>query len=308
MMQKSLQFNVGIKTDPIEYRYSFSWLFRLLSEQGVTRVQLGTFLELYHLPDEYFGELRREAQGYGVQINSVFTAHRELGGFFIDDVRWCEVAYRNYRRLIDVGALLGASRVGSNPGAVWRDHFDYKPQGLRCYLTHMKELMKYAKQKGLQYLTIEPMSCRAEPPSSPEEIVRVAEELLSFHRAHPEETVPVGYCFDISHGFADEEGRVKWTPMELLEHALPYVVELHLKNTDARFHSTFGFSAEERQKGVVDIPQVVNFLKNHKAQLPVFELTGYLEISGPKLGRDYSDNRLKLALCESLDYVKNTFG
>ena len=38
-MSLSLQF--GVKSDPIEYRYSYEWLFRILANKGVPYVQIG---------------------------------------------------------------------------------------------------------------------------------------------------------------------------------------------------------------------------------------------------------------------------
>ena len=106
MASESLQLHLGLKTDPIEYRYSYEWLFRLLAEEGVRHVQLGTFFEIYQLGDEAFTRLRSQAEDFGLTISSVFTAHRELGGFFRNDPGWEAVARRNFERLIEVGALL----------------------------------------------------------------------------------------------------------------------------------------------------------------------------------------------------------
>jgi ribulose-phosphate 3-epimerase len=52
-----------------------------------------TFFEIYHLPGDYFLKLRSLAEAYRTQISSVFTAHRELGGFFQCDAAWEKVAY-----------------------------------------------------------------------------------------------------------------------------------------------------------------------------------------------------------------------
>ena len=76
----NITLHVGLKTDSIQYRYSYEWLFRLLAEEGIEHAQLGSFFEMYQLPDEYFIALRRQAERYGVRISSVFTTHRELGG------------------------------------------------------------------------------------------------------------------------------------------------------------------------------------------------------------------------------------
>lgn len=165
---QAMQFHLGVKSDPILYRYSYPWLFRLMADLGVRHLQLGTFFELYQLPDSFFHRLRAQAADHGIAISSVFTAHRELGGWFQGD-EWVGVARRNTERLIEVAGLLGARSAGHNPGAVLRDRMGTKREGWATYVRHMHELLHFAHQHGVSELTIEPMSCEAEPPCSPEE-------------------------------------------------------------------------------------------------------------------------------------------
>jgi ribulose-phosphate 3-epimerase len=306
-MTRPLQLAVGVKTDPIQYRYSYEWLFRLLSEEQIRFVQIGTFFELYLLPDDAIIAIREAAERFGLSIASVFTSHRELGGFFHGGPAMESVARRSYERLIEVGALLGAGSVGSNPGSVLRDEMESKPTGIACYVRHMKELLHYAHDRGVAWLAAEPMSCLAEPPTLPGEMRDVMEELLAYRRAHPETTAAPGLCTDVSHGYADADERVVHSRTELLEAAVPYTHEIHLKNTDEIFHSTFGFSDEERRRGVVDVAAVRDLLCARADELPVDRLIGYLEISGPKTGRDYSDRRLEEQLRASLRHVKSAF-
>lgn len=305
-MSEALTIHLGVKSDPIEYRYSHDWLFRLMAEEGIRHLQLGSFFELYHLPQAWFTELRAEAAGHGIRIDSVFTAHRELGGFFREETGWESVARQNFERLIRAAAWLGASRVGSSPGSVPRDRMDTKPGGLARYMVHMKELMHFAADLGVPCLTIEPMSCLAEPPTLPGEIRAMAEELLAYHRQHPG-TATVGYCADVSHGYADEDGVVRHGHMELLDAALPYLAELHLKNTDEIFNSTFGFGETERTRGIVDLPAVRDYLCANASRVPLCEVVAYLEIGGPKTGRDYTDRHLEERLRGSLRYIKHVF-
>jgi len=282
-------------------------LFRILAEEGIHQVQLGTFCELYHLPDEFFVNLRRQAEEYKVHISSVFTAHRELGGFLRRETGWEAVSRRSYERLIEVGALVGAETVGGSVGAVMRDQMDFKEEGVRRYLRHMKELMGYAYQLGVPWLTIEPMSCLAEPPTLPDEIRNMAEELLAYHNQHPDQTASVGYCVDVAHGYADHAYNVQWDNYQLLKVALPYLREIHLKNTDHHFEAVFGFSPAEREMGIVQIEVIRDILLANADVIPVRELIGYLEIGGPKTGRDYSDYKLEADLRESLCYLRETF-
>ena len=305
-MPHDLSIPLGVKSDPILYRFSYPWLFRLMAEEGVHHLQIGSFFELYQLPDAFFTELRQAAQGHGVTISSLFTAHRELGGFMRCEPHWDTVTRRNYERLIQVGALLGAPHVGSNPGAVLRDQMHLKAQGIAAWLRQMKELLHIAGGHGIACLTIEPMSCLAEPPTLPDEIHGMAAELSAYHQAHPG-TADIGYCADTSHGYADASGTVRHTHLELFEAALPYLAELHVKNTDPLFDATFGFNEAERKKGIVDLDAVWDLLHRNAARIPRDEVIAYLELSGPKWGRDYSDRQLEDALRQSLRFVKETF-
>ena len=306
-MSKRLTLRLGVKTEPVEYRYSYDWLFRLMAEEGVYHAQLGSFFEMTLLPEEYFIWLRETADRYGVKISSVFTTHRELGGWMRPEPGWEAVARRSYERFIQIAAWLGAETVGSNPGSVLRDQMYYKAEGTRRFMAHFKELMEYAHQLGVPCLTIEPMSCLAEPPTLPDEIRSMAEELIAYHQAHPDSTAEVGYCVDVAHGYADLTGVVRYDNMQLLEAALPYTRLLHLKNTDALFGAVFGFGPAERQRGVVDVHAVRQLLLEKADVLPVNQLVGYLEIGGPKLGRDYSDYRLDSQLRESLRYLRSAY-
>jgi ribulose-phosphate 3-epimerase len=302
-----MTIELGLKTDPIETRYSFEWLFDLLAEEGVRNVQLGSFYELYVLEDSYFDDLRRKAEARGLRIRSVFTAHRELGGFFVGDERMERAARRGFERLIEVGALVGAEYVGSNPGAVYRDRAHLKDEGIACYLRHLRELSRKARRLGLKGLTMEPMSCLAEPPTTPDEMRRMCEDMAADHRAHPEETVPTYLCGDISHGLCDAEKRVVHSNLDLFRAGIPWMCEFHFKNTDAIYGSTFGFNDEELKRGIVDLGRIREICESPDASWPVAEVVGYLEIGGPKVGRDYTDPHLGRELQASLRALKRVF-
>ena len=303
----NLTLHVGLKTDSVQYRYSYAWLFRLLAEEGIAHAQLGSFFEMYQLPDEYFIALRQQAERYGVRISSVFTTHRELGGWFRPEPGWEAVSFRAFRRMIEVGALLGADAVGGSAGAVLRDQMESKASGIRRFVAAMKQLMGYAHERGVSALLIEPMSCLAEPPTLPDEIAAMGDELAEYHAAHPATTSPTGYCVDVAHGYLNEHGALGYDNVALFRATLPYLRVVHLKNTDARFDSTFGFTETDRARGIVQVETFRDLLLANADLLPVSEVVGHLEISGPKLGRDYSDHRLEGMLRESLRYLRGTF-
>jgi len=135
----------------------------------------------------------------------------------------------------------------------------------------------------------------------------MGEELTAYHRQHPDSTARMGFCADVSHGYADAQGHVVWDNLQTFEATLPYLYEVHLKNTDALFHSTFGFGEEERAKGVVQVERFRDLLHANAHRLPVQQVVGYLEISVPKLGRDYSDIHLEKSLRGLLRYLREAW-
>ncbi|MEW5816026.1 MAG: hypothetical protein AB1798_11620, partial [Spirochaetota bacterium] len=128
------------------------------------------------------------------------------------------------------------------------------------------------------------------------------------HRKNPAVTVPFYICGDISHGLANKGEKVIHSNTMLFEYAIPYMAEFHFKNTDSIFHSTFGFSDGEIKKGVIDLNEMKELIYRNSDKWPVEEVVGYLGIPGPKLGRDYSDYKLKKMLEDSLGNLKRVFG
>lgn len=269
-------------------------------------MQIGSFFELYAVDLSYFEHIKELADKKNIHLKSLFTAHRELGGFFYNNVFMEKTARKMYERFIDVASFLGVDYCGSNPGSVYRDQMESKARGIQCYMKHMKELSCYAFDKGLKALTIEPMSCGAEPPTSKEEIVQMMNELNHYHQQNSENTVPFYLCGDISHGWAGPDKNIIYSNYELFETGFPWMCEFHYKNTDRYYNSTFGFSKSEQRKGIINLNLVRKIVNDNLHLFPILPVTGYLEINGPKIGRDYSDRLLAKHLIESIEAIKKS--
>ncbi|MDX2189440.1 MAG: hypothetical protein SFY32_06235 [Bacteroidota bacterium] len=302
-----MSVQIGIKTDPINTRYSYDWLFDLLVDEGVKYVQLGAFFEMFHMQgdDRYFLKIREKAEKRGLKLKSMFSAYREFGGFFYDDPSMEIASRKMYEQYIHAASVMGLDYAGTNPGAALRDQIHKKDKGTEVYIKHMKELQHLAKAKGLKALCIEPMSCMAEPPTTPDEMKYYIGTLNDYHSKNASSTVPVWLCGDISHGLADINKQVVFTNIELFEAGIPLMAEFHFKNTDAIYNSTFGFSDDEIKKGIIDLSQIKSI--SEKGNWPVDEVVGYLEIMGPKIGRDYTDPFLGDTLRTSLRALKKVF-
>jgi len=301
-----MRLYLGVKSDPIESRYSFEWLFDLMHGCGVHRLQMGSSSPVYFATDDYFRGLRRTAEKKGIQITSMFSSHRDLG-FGHRDPLLDDSTRRGWERMIHVCSLVGAGSIGSNACLLMRDQPETRQPGLQAFSRHMKELLVIARSKGLEALTVEPMSSIYELPSTPEDVRLMCEELAAWHGAHADTAVPLQLCGDISHGIADAEGVVIHGNWSLFEMQIPWMREFHFKNTDAIFNSTFGFGPEERKRGIVDLQRLKGLICSRASAFPCAELTGYLEIAGPKVGREYSDRHLERMLVESLQALTAVF-
>jgi hypothetical protein len=300
--------HLGVKSDPIENRYSFEWLFDVMRDLGVRRMQMGSSFATFSADDGYFLELREKAEARQIDIASVFTSHRELGGFASGDPFLEDASRRGWERLIHVAVLLGARSAGSNAGIAMRDQPHLRERGIRSFLDNIPGLLAAARAAGLEALTVEPMSSVFEFPSTPEEVRAIVSQIDPVHASTPATTVPLLLCGDISHGVADADGKVVHDNWSLFEMEIPWMWEFHLKNTDAIFSSTFGFGPEEREKGIVDLHRLKRLIDENGARFPAGDVTGYLELSGPKVGREYTDGHLRRMLVQSIEALQAVFG
>ena len=232
---------------------------------------------------------------------------REFGGFASGDPALARATLRFWQKLIHAAALLGAGSAGTNASITLRDRPSSRDEGIRRFLAEAPGLMALARREGLEALTTEPMSSVWEYPSTPDELRSLGAELEAIHAADRDGTVPFHYCGDISHGIADREKKVTHDNWDLFELEIPWMREFHFKNTDTIFNSTFGFGPAERARGIVDLARLRDMIDRNAGRFPVPEITGYLEIGGPKVGRDYSDHALGAALAESLAALKESF-
>jgi ribulose-phosphate 3-epimerase len=303
-----MKVQVGVKSDPIESRYTFDWLFDLMADFHLRHMQLGSFYAMYELEDSWFVSLARRAERKGIQISSVFTSHRELSGFMSGDPSMEAATRRSWEKLLRIASAVGARSAGSSAGPLMRDTPQAREEGIRCYVRHMKELARMARGHGLRALTVEPMSSIFEFPSTAEDIRLLDAELDAFRGSDPDSMAPLYYCADISHGVADASRSVVADNWRMFELEIPHMWELHFKNTDSIFNSTFGFSREEQKRGIVDLSRLKGLIEANAERFPGKQLVGYLELPGPKVGRDYTDNQLGKMLRESLQELVAVFG
>jgi L-ribulose-5-phosphate 3-epimerase UlaE len=299
-----MKYHIGIKSDPIQNRYSYDWLFCLMKSLDIKYLQLGGFLEMPLVDDGYYFDLVEKATHYGIRIKSVYATYRATAGFCSKNRYLEEASRRIYEVYIHAGKILGADYVGANAGVVYQDHPENKKIGIQCYLSNMQNLMHLAKENGIKALTVEVMSSYSEPPSTPEEIDCFMEHFRHYHKEHETDTVPVYLLGDVSHGYVNINKTIIHSNYEIFEYAIPYMCEFHFKNTDSIYNKTLGFSEEEQQIGIVNLEKIREIIYRNSEKWPVQEIVGYLELPGPKFGRDYTDFLLEKQIIESVETIK----
>ena len=63
-----MEFHIGIKSDPIQNRYSYEWLFGLMRELDINYLQLGGFHEMPLIDDGFYRNLRKQAEHHNIKI------------------------------------------------------------------------------------------------------------------------------------------------------------------------------------------------------------------------------------------------
>ncbi len=83
--------------------------------------------------------------------------------------------------------------------------------------------------------------------------------------------------------------------------------EFHIKNTHSIYQNPSGFSVQEQKAGIIHLTDLKKQILSNSKLWPVSNPIGYLEISGPKKGRDYSDKKLSNNLSRSLEAITEVF-
>ena len=139
-----MTLHLGVKSDPIESRYSFDWLFDLMKGCGVHRLQMGTLVPGLLRGGRSFP--RTAALGGGTRDPDHQHVHIPPGARVRQRrsaARRCR--RRGWERMIHVAALVGAECVGSNACVVLRDQ-PADPGARACGPSsqNMKELLGIA--------------------------------------------------------------------------------------------------------------------------------------------------------------------
>ncbi len=258
------EFKLGLNTSFALNRWPLpeEWIGIIADDLGVKYVQLYTdMLDPVLVSEPHWrrvaGQIRDLARAKGVEIcgsgsgaiphqtNFLLHPDPELR---LDFINW-------YRAMIDLTAAMGAPSAGLYLGALsMADIADSarKRQLLAEYVAIMADLSRHARDQGLKYLLVEPMSIPREYPST------IAETREIYARLKDALALPVYLNLDVGHLnliSADPEDR---DPYAWIRELGADCRVLHLQQTDIVSSPHWPFTAEHNTRGVVEAERILS--------------------------------------------------
>lgn len=226
---------------------------------GLRSVQFVADLLNPFLPDDYIdsqiGRILESAKRNGFTVDSIFTsAYTRVNHFCHPDEEARAIWLAWFKRLLDIGARLGAKTGGSHFGILSFDTInnpDKRKRVTEAAVKGWQALSFYAREKGYESLIFEPMSVPREFANT----VAETKEILDTVNAHV--GVPLKVCLDIGHApHPDERDPYPW--LLALGKVSPVV---HLQQTVLGKSMHWPFTPEHNREGYITAEKVIACLE-----------------------------------------------
>lgn len=265
-----MSFSLAINTGFAVNRYSEpeEWLRIVGKELGLTRAQLTADMLNASLPDAIVNKqverIKAASAEYGVNITSTFTgaftrvnhlAHPDA------DVRAYWVEW--FKRFVDITVAVGATSMGSHFGIFTAaDNNDKKMREERRAqnIENWHHVGSYAKSKGLEFISWEPMSISREQGETLAETRRLQDDV---NKGAP---LPFMVCLDVDHGDVMSPNPDDTDPYAWLSQFAKDSPQIHLKQSSANKGGHWPFTAEHNKNGKIKAEKVLDTLKGNGSQ------------------------------------------
>lgn len=293
-----MNLKLGINTGFALNRFPLpeEWMKIVGEDLGLRYVQLTADLINPALGEEivadYVKRINALGKKYNVKIDSIMTgAFTRVNHFSHPDPQVRAYWLNWFKKFIDIGVALGATNMSSHFGIMsYYDlrHPERRVRVLQQTVDAWKEIAVYAKQKGMKYLTWEPMSVKREYGETIEETKKIQKMLEG-------SAIPIKICLDVEHGDVSSTNPEDTSPYAWLREFSVHAPLIHLKQS---LHSggQATFIAEYNAKGKVEPQKVVETLQ----QAGCTEALLLLELSFKE--REPFDSRVLDDLKESVRY------
>jgi len=293
-------WRLGINTGFAVNRFSEpeDWIPIVGDELGLRTVQFTADLLNPDLPAtiraRYTDKIASLAASRGVSVTSTFT-----GAFTrVNHLSHPDPEVRSYwiswfRRFVDISVDIGASAMGSHFG-IFTDSdnrdIDRREERRRQNIRAWHEIGEYARDRGLSFLSWEPMSISREQGETLVETRRLHDDV---NRDSP---IPFRLCLDVDHGDVSSPNVDDTDPYAWLGTFATETAQVHLKQSKADKGGHWPFIAEHNREGRVHPDRVLATL--HEAGCDDADLL--LELSFRE--REPIDSTVVSALKESVAF------
>ena len=239
-------------------------------------------------------KIRTGCEQFDIDITSTFTgaftrvnhlAHPD------PDIRCYWVQW--FKNFVDLSVDVGAQAMGSHFGIfTHKDNAEpnERESRRRTNIDGWHEIGSYAKERGLRFLTWEPMSISREQGETLAEARRLQDDV---NRGAP---IEFKMCLDVDHGNVASPNPDDTDPYAWLAAFASDAPQVHIKQVTESKSGHWPFTAEYNDKGIVEPARVVDTLAVHGATNTemIFEL-GFRE-------REPTDSTVVQALQESVNF------
>ncbi|MBS3169513.1 TIM barrel protein [Candidatus Woesearchaeota archaeon] len=293
-----MNLRLGINTGFALNRFPLpeEWMKIVGEDLGLRYVQLTADLINPALGDDIINDHVKRIKAlclkYNVKIDSIMTgAFTRVNHFSHPDPKVSSYWLNWFKKFIDLGVAVGATNMSSHFGVM--SHHDLrnperKQKVLRQTVDAWKEIAVYAQQKGMKYLTWEPMSVKREYGETIKEAKRI-------HNMLEGSAIPIKICLDVEHGDVSSSNPDDTNPYAWLREFAVHAPLIHLKQSlESGGQATF--LPEYNAKGKVEPQKVVETLQ----QAGCTKALLLLELSFKE--REPFDSRILDDLKESVRY------
>ena len=295
-----MKVQLGINTGFALNRYTApeQWIPLVAETFGLRLVQFTADLLNPSLPDEIIAAQLQKMQSlladYGVQVAHTFTsAFTRVNHLSHPDPAIRAYWVQWFGRFAGISAALGAASMGSHFGILTvPDLADPAARAERFQqnIDGWHQIAAIAAQKGLRYLTWEPMSL-------PREYGETLAETRRIHTAvNHNSPLPFKLCLDVDHGDVASANPDDTDPYAWIREFAREAPIIHLKQTSANKHGHWPFAPEYNENGRITPEKLLTAL----ADAGVQQVTLLLELSFRE--RQPYEDRLIDDIVASVDY------
>lgn len=256
------KITLGINTGFAVNRYSEpeEWVRIVGEELGLDAVQMTADMLNPDLPEAYRAEqvarIRNACEKYGVRITSTFTgAFTRVNHLAHPDEEVRRHWVKWFKRFIDQTVDLGAQAMGSHFGIfTLRENGNKELRALRRRqnIEAWHEIGGYAKEKGLEYLSWEPMSISREQGETIAEARRLQDDV---NMGAP---IPFKMCLDVDHGDLSSTNPDDTDPHAWLRAFSADTAQIHLKQSSIDKRAHWPFTKEFNERGRIRPAEVLS--------------------------------------------------